>query len=118
MCEMDDKIFVCRDVVAFLGHAVGRSSSILQLNIASDNYARGGVIANCTSSALSTGERITVAGLCVQLLFFSLARTLLFFTAAVNVKTLDHDCLASSAIKCFKRYGRIYVEPSISDRRQ
>ena len=65
MCEMDDKIFVCRDVVAFLGHAVGRSSSILQLNIASDNYAGGGVIANCTPSALSTGERITVAGLCV-----------------------------------------------------
>ncbi|KAF7589559.1 hypothetical protein BBP40_004138 [Aspergillus hancockii] len=46
-------IFVSGDVIAFLAQAAG-----------------GGIMASGTISAMNTGENITVAGLCVQLVFF------------------------------------------------
>ncbi|PLN80227.1 RTA1 like protein [Aspergillus taichungensis] len=48
------KIFLVGDVVAFLMQAAG-----------------GGIMASGTIKAMDTGENITIAGLCVQLLFFS-----------------------------------------------
>ncbi|EHK99928.1 putative protein RTM1 [Glarea lozoyensis 74030] len=48
------KIFVIGDVVAFLGQAAG-----------------GGIMSSGSASALHTGEVVTVAGLAVQLVFFS-----------------------------------------------
>ncbi|KAK2767676.1 hypothetical protein FQN54_003834 [Arachnomyces sp. PD_36] len=48
------RIFVCGDIIAFCSQAAG-----------------GGTMASGTIGALETGEHITVAGLCVQLAFFS-----------------------------------------------
>ncbi|KAM3084448.1 hypothetical protein ACMFMG_001448 [Clarireedia jacksonii] len=56
------KIFVTGDVIAFLGQAAG-----------------GGIMASGTISALKTGEYITIAGLCIQLAFFSV----FIFTATI-----------------------------------
>ncbi|KAF2183517.1 putative RTM1-like protein [Zopfia rhizophila CBS 207.26] len=47
------KIFVCGDIISFLMQGAG-----------------GGIMASGTPSALSTGERIVIGGLVVQLLFF------------------------------------------------
>ncbi|KAF7922879.1 uncharacterized protein EAE97_011043 [Botrytis byssoidea] len=48
------KVFVIGDVIAFLSQAAG-----------------GGIMASGTASALATGEYITIAGLAIQLAFFS-----------------------------------------------
>ncbi|KAF7945146.1 hypothetical protein EAE96_009925 [Botrytis aclada] len=48
------KVFVIGDVIAFLSQAAG-----------------GGIMASGTASALTTGENITIAGLAIQLTFFS-----------------------------------------------
>ncbi|KAF7907882.1 hypothetical protein BELL_1538g00020 [Botrytis elliptica] len=48
------KVFVTGDVIAFLSQAAG-----------------GGIMASGTASALTTGEDITIAGLAIQLAFFS-----------------------------------------------
>ncbi|KAE8418610.1 RTA1 like protein-domain-containing protein [Aspergillus pseudocaelatus] len=47
-------IFVTGDVIAFLAQGAG-----------------GGIMASGTVSAMNTGENVTIAGLCVQLVFFS-----------------------------------------------
>ncbi|OGM47911.1 RTA1 domain protein [Aspergillus bombycis] len=47
-------IFVTGDVIAFLAQGTG-----------------GGIMASGTVSAMNTGENVTIAGLCVQLVFFS-----------------------------------------------
>ncbi|PQE05519.1 RTA1 like protein [Rutstroemia sp. NJR-2017a BBW] len=56
------KIFVTGDVIAFLSQAAG-----------------GGIMASGTISAMNTGEHITIAGLCIQLAFFSV----FIFTATI-----------------------------------
>ncbi|KAM0305859.1 hypothetical protein ACHAO8_011108 [Botrytis cinerea] len=56
------KIFVIGDVIAFLSQAAG-----------------GGIMASGTTSALATGEHITIAGLAIQLAFFSV----FIFTATI-----------------------------------
>ncbi|KAE8142858.1 RTA1 like protein-domain-containing protein [Aspergillus pseudotamarii] len=48
-------IFVMGDVIAFLAQGAG-----------------GGIMAMGTVSAMNTGENVTIAGLCVQLVFFSI----------------------------------------------
>ncbi|KAH7377419.1 RTA1 like protein-domain-containing protein [Cadophora sp. MPI-SDFR-AT-0126] len=49
------KIFIVGDVIGFVGQAAG-----------------GGIMASGSISSLKLGEHITVAGLCVQILFFSI----------------------------------------------
>ncbi|KAF5868707.1 putative rta1 like protein [Botrytis fragariae] len=56
------KVFVIGDVIAFLSQAAG-----------------GGIMASGTASALATGEHITIAGLAIQLAFFSV----FIFTATI-----------------------------------
>lgn len=71
------KIFLIGDVVAFLMQAAGpfdphRLPIPLWLSVfLLTMTVGGGIMASGTIKAMDTGENITIAGLCVQLLFFS-----------------------------------------------
>lgn len=72
-------IFVTGDVIAFVMQAAGMSLALdpspvvrtIQSITFSDITAGGGIMASGTVSAMNTGEHITIGGLCVQLVFFS-----------------------------------------------